>query len=115
MSTDNNILSRLKMTKLKRMQMGYGYVWEGIVELDGKPFCWVSNDGNGGCNMYHPAPGSDVTGPVFRAAMKDVEAAAAEATGCKIEAFDWLTACMDNNWTAADAVARVRTEMEESS
>jgi|GEM_PF-5866387 len=34
-----------------------GVFWDAILYKGDRPILWVENDGNGGCNSYHPIPG----------------------------------------------------------
>jgi hypothetical protein len=36
-----------------------GVFWDAILYKGDRPILWVENDGNGGCNSYHPVPGAE--------------------------------------------------------
>lgn len=111
-NTKNNtkpLLPRLKMRGLKAIKTAKGTVaWSGTLLLDGKPVIRVSNDGDGGCNLYHPASAAKGAFADMRELQKQLEAEVKKATGVDFEPLDALTACMENGETGTDAVPVVK-------
>jgi hypothetical protein len=101
------LLNRITMTGLHRSKVRRGVAWSMTVLFDGSPIMIASNDGDGGCNLYHPVP----FGPrrVWALATEGALAIAAELlTGCQWEAFDSVTAALEAGMTAADAADAYR-------
>ena len=109
MTTD--ILTRIRMTKLRTWRNAKQLTgWEGVITLDGEPAFTVSEEGNGGCNLYGPPARPRKGAPHWRETYEQIEKASREATGLDFEAFDVLTAYMENGDTAAQHVETVRQE-----
>jgi hypothetical protein len=102
------LLPRLRMRGLRAHSNARGGVaWSGTILLDDEPRLVVSNDGRGGSNMYCGYE-ADEDALSARALVDAIELQARAATGLRCEAFDALTACMENGDTAEQAVAVVR-------
>lgn len=96
------MLERLTMTALKTMKTRHGVAWTATLKLDGKPLAVVEDAGRGGCLNYMPTQG---TMRDFYPVLKQLQDAAAEATGLPFEALDMVMACMDPKLTPNAAAA----------
>ncbi len=84
-------LKRVTATSIRALR--HSVAFECVVRLDGRPAALVTNDGNGGCHMWHPAPSmiSSRSGDTYKAMRKfkaDLAATAEKATEQNFEAND---------------------------
>lgn len=105
MNSATQNLKSLTMTKLRTLETHRGIAWTGTLCIDNKPVMSAECRGDGGCMWYRPLGGQT------RAFVREIEAAACEATGMAGEALDLILAHMGNGDRADKYIATVAQMM----
>lgn len=100
--TATAFLSTVTIAALRTMETRNGVAWTGNLRRKGRVVVVASNEGNGGCTRYYPAPGIDrATADAF---LDDVAAACIALGMDRFEPVDGMCCCLVPGNNGADAV-----------